>query len=593
MQLGELSRHIAHVEAAQERVDAPGGLLAVRDCLDDGPRAQHHIAAGEDLGIVGLEGERIDLGGLVPGALDTLLRARAVELGKLASGDNHLVAGDHELGARDRHRPEPARSVGPTELMALHLDAGHGALAVEHDAHRHGQRLEPHALFEGGVDLVGGSRHLVAGAAAQAGDLFGALADRDTAGFDGGEAVAHDRHPVADAHVAGELELGEKIECGDHAVGLFSGDAQGAGAQGSETQEDRVVRGRQVVHAHIDAQPRVALQLDSHAPQDVQLLVEHVARQAEGRNAVPQHATRFGERLEDRDVMTLEPGVEGAGETGGAGAQDRDAFAAVGLGIDRQEQFAGLLVVEALVCHEAMQPADGDRLVDQLPPAGTFAGTRADATQDGRERQVFAQLAHAGLVVAVGDGVEELRDLDVGRTGVAARRRAEGVVVGQDQLEVKVAHAAHLLGIGEHDHAVESDRLAARHGASALELDHADAAGARRRQPWFVAERRDVDADPRGRLENGLAAVAGRLLTVDGECDLRHAWDRRKRRRSRVGLVACHGHAPCRPVPAASGLSRPDHTFTASKLQTWRQVSHLMQRSSSITWIPFFSPVMA
>ncbi len=228
-----------------------------------------------------------------------------------------------------------------------------------------------------------------------------------------------------------------------------------------------------------------------------------------------------GQRLEDLDGVALEPRVEGAGEAGRAGADDGDRLAAVGLGLDRQQQLAGLLLVQALVGHEAVQPADRDRVLDELAAAGAFAGPRADAAEDGRERQILAQLAHAGLVVAVGDGVEELRDLDVRRAGVAAGRRAERVVVGQQQLEVEVAHLAHLLGVGEHDHAVGGGRRAARHGlARALDLDHADAAGGRGRQPRLVAERGDVDAEALGRFEDRLAAVAGHLLAVDGQGDL-------------------------------------------------------------------------
>jgi hypothetical protein len=36
----------------------------------------------------------------------------------------------------------------------------------------------------------------------------------------------------------------------------------------------------------------------------------------------------------------------------------------------------------------------------------------------------------------------------------------------------------------------------------------------------------------------------------------------------------------------------PDHTLTAANLQTWRQVSHLMQLLTSMTWGCFFSPLM-
>ena len=44
---------------------------------------------------------------------------------------------------------------------------------------------------------------------------------------------------------------------------------------------------------------------------------------------------------------------------------------------------------------------------------------------------------------------------------------------------------------------------------------------------------------------------------------------------------------------AATAAARsPERTLTASNLQTWRQVSHLMHSASSITCSCFFSPVM-
>ncbi len=68
-------------------------------------------------------------------------------------------------------------------------------------------------------------------------------------------------------------------------------------------------------------------------------------------------------------------------------------------------------------------------LLDQRTAARALAGVRADPAEDGGERQILAQLAHAGRVVAVGDGVEELGDLDVrsgSRCGRAACRTSCG-----------------------------------------------------------------------------------------------------------------------------------------------------------------------
>ncbi len=149
---------------------------------------------------------------------------------------------------------------------------------------------------------------------------------------------------------------------------------------------------------------------------------------------------------------------------------------------------------------------------------GPSHGPRAHAPEHAGEREVLAQFAHAVLVVALRDVVQELRDLDVRRAGVAAGRRAERVVVAQQQLQVQVPHGADLLGVGAHHHAVGDGGGAARHHlARALDLDDAHAAGGRGREPRLVAQRRDADADAASRLEDGLAAVAGDLLPVDGD----------------------------------------------------------------------------
>ena len=87
--------------------------------------------------------------------------------------------------------------------MRMHLDAGDLVGGVGEDAHRRAQQLELDALLLGLVDLGVVGRHLLARAAVEAGDLFGALADGGAAGVHGGEAAADDGDLVADVHLAG------------------------------------------------------------------------------------------------------------------------------------------------------------------------------------------------------------------------------------------------------------------------------------------------------------------------------------------------------------------------------------------------------
>jgi len=187
----------------------------------------------------------------------------------------------------------------------------------------------------------------------------------------------------------------------------------------------------------------------------------------------------------------------------------------------------------------------------------------------------------------VGDVIEELRDLDVRRAGVATGRRAERVVVAEQQLEVQVPHRAHLVRLRLHDHPLGGRRRAARrHLARALDLDEADATGGRGRQARLVAEGRDVDAGPLRRFEDRVAALADDLLAVDRQGDLlgpvRLDMDELPGRRRHQASFA-----------AAFVGALPERTTTASNLHTWRQVSHLMQAAGSMTWGCLGAPVIA
>ena len=139
-QVVQLARDRLHVVAAQVGVHAPGGLLALGDGLDDGLRAEHGVAAGEDLGVVGLQRPVVDRERAPPRVREALLLAGAVELGELADGADDLVALDDELGALDGHGAAAAGGVGLAELHADHLDAADPAGVV--GEHAHGRHLQ-------------------------------------------------------------------------------------------------------------------------------------------------------------------------------------------------------------------------------------------------------------------------------------------------------------------------------------------------------------------------------------------------------------------------------------------------------------------
>ena len=109
-QVVQLRRDRLHVVAAQEGVHAPGRLLALGDGLDDGLRAEHGVAAGEDLGVGGLQRPVVD-GERAPACVgEALGLAGAVEQGELADGADDLIALDDELRALHGHRAGGGRT---------------------------------------------------------------------------------------------------------------------------------------------------------------------------------------------------------------------------------------------------------------------------------------------------------------------------------------------------------------------------------------------------------------------------------------------------------------------------------------------------
>ena len=233
----------------------------------------------------------------------------------------------------------------------------------------------------------------------------------------------------------------------------------------------------------------------------------------------------------------------------GPGADHGDALAGVAAGPEPGR---------ALVAGRPVQGADGDGVVDLAAAALGLAVARADAAEDAGEGQVVGDDRRGAGQVALLDALEERRDVDVGRAGRRAGRLAVGVVVGEVHLEVAFALGPHARRLGAHDEAVvDPGRAGGLELGPALDLDEAQAAGAPGGHALDVAERRDVDAGPLGRRQDGLALGRGHERAVDGELQ-------------GVGRGGAHFDLP--PTVASTPVS----TVMASKLQTSRQVSHLM-----------------
>ena len=175
----------------------------------------------------------------------------------------------------------------------------------------------------------------------------------------------------------------------------------------------------------------------------------------------------------------------------------------------------------------------------------------------------------------LGVGLEEARDVDVARALVLARRQAVGVVVAEDQLEVRPAQPADLLGLGLDLHLrLARPRAADRRVLLALDLDDAHPARAEARQLGLVAEGRDLDPVVAADLEDRLALEALDDAAVDLDPDARRRLRALRRLRveqalgERSGLGrrgGCRGASAGRPWVALCGR---DPTATAIGWQT-------------------------
>src|SRR4029453_18633780 len=187
-------------------------------------------------------------------------------------------------------------------------------------------------------------------------------------------------------------------------------------------------------------------------------------------------------------------------------------------------------------------------------PAVLLARRRADPAEDRRERDRPLEDAGRLAPVRFGVGLEEAGDVDVARALVLARGQAVRVVVREDQLEVRPAEAADLVGLGLDDHVgLGALRAADRRGLRALDLDDAHPAGPEAGQLGLVAERRDLDAVVAADLEDRLAVEALDDAPVDLDPDPR----RRLRPLRRLGRDEALGERIVERLPRrAPGAAR-------------------------------------
>ena len=177
---------------------------------------------------------------------------------------------------------------------------------------------------------------------------------------------------------------------------------------------------------------------------------------------------------------------------------------------------AARLRLEHLVAGVAVAVADGDGLLDLVSAAVLLARGGADAAEHRRERDRALEDPGRLDEVALGVRLQEARDVDVARALVLAGGQAVGVVVAEDELEVRLADLAQSWRLRLHDHVrLGVARAGDRRRVLALDLHDAHPAGAEPGKLGLVAERRDLDAVVAADVEDRLALAPGQAAPID------------------------------------------------------------------------------
>ena len=306
------------------------------------------------------------------------------------------------------------------------------------DLHGVAQGLEDDALFLGVLDLLLTGRQL--GHAAAVDDVHSLSTQTQGAAgsIHGHVAAAHNGHLFAgaDGGLAGgqvglhQVGAGQELVGGVHTLQALAGDAHEAGQTGTGANEHGLVAvlAHQLVDGQHLADDHVALEIDAHLPEAVDLLLDDGLGQTELGDAVHQHAASHVQGLVDCDLVAQLGQITGSGQAGRACADDGD-LVAVGCGHDG----SSVDVLAVPVGHEALQTADADRLI--LDAAGTLALAlallRADAAADGGQGGGSVDDLISGLEVSLGHMADELGDVDAdGAAGLAGLILAVDAALG-------------------------------------------------------------------------------------------------------------------------------------------------------------------
>ncbi|MPM80160.1 hypothetical protein SDC9_127207 [bioreactor metagenome] len=180
-----------------------------------------------------------------------------------------------------------------------------------------------------------------------------------------------------------------------------------------------VVLRLQRFHRYILAHFRVQVDVHAGLLDELNFMLQDALGQPVFGDAEGENAARHGLGLEHVHLVADLDEVVPAGQARSARADDGDAFAVAGehnvLGIRR-------FVPVGIVRDKPLEFADGNRFIQRSSAALRFAGMRADAPADRRERVFLANQVVSVDKASHGDQLQIPRHVDIGRTRVLAGR---------------------------------------------------------------------------------------------------------------------------------------------------------------------------
>src|SRR6476661_2885980 len=380
--------------ATQLLVDQVGDALALADRRDEVGRVDHVVARGPDVRELGAQVLVEERHAAAIAVWKQVAKEAAVLL--LADRDQDHVAGNDELGARNRFRSAATLLVRLAELILLALEADNLAVLADH-LDRGDQVHDLDALDLRLFELELFDRDLLDRAPIGHDRGFGAHSHHAADTVHRGEATTDGDAVLADPDIlCAEVNVLEELEARHDTVKLLARDAEALRGLAAGRDQDGVKVVDQILEGEVTADLDVVADLDAEIKDLLDFFHDDVAGQAPLRHSCPHHATRHRLHLEDGDLVALACKLPGRAKAVDPGADDTGSQA-----VPRRRNLASGLAT--VIGRDPLQVADADRRIDFLTAAGLLAGAGAHSTQAAREDIVLPIQLIAIGIPAVGN----------------------------------------------------------------------------------------------------------------------------------------------------------------------------------------------